>query len=221
MRRAARPILPWPAGWPSRPRSMCSSPPISNASWSAPRGRSRLAATPPSWSIPARFCRSFRMTGPILSRSTPHSRSGRHCSRSRTASFTSSRGTAPCWSSTSRKTTGTSLRPCRDRNEARRLVPPNLRTTAFLGDAFEEFAAWGVGDINPPHLIRHLDFPRAVKSPYELACLREANRLGARGHIAAAAAFEAGASEFEIELAFLAACGLREQDLPYHPIIAL
>ncbi len=113
------------------------------------------------------------------------------------------------------------IRPCRDRNEARRLVPPNLRTTAFLGDAFEEFAAWGVGDINPPHLIRHLDFPRAVKSPYELACLREANRLGARGHIAAAAAFEAGASEFEIELAFLAACGLREQDLPYHPIIAL
>ncbi|MGA7539765.1 MAG: Xaa-Pro dipeptidase, partial [Steroidobacteraceae bacterium] len=38
---------------------------------------------------------------------------------------------------------------------------------------------------------------------------------------AAARAFEAGAAEFEIELAFIAACGLREQDLPYNPIIAL
>lgn len=112
------------------------------------------------------------------------------------------------------------IRPCRGRDEARRLLPSNLRTTAFLGDALEEVTAWGVGDVNPPHLIRHLDFPRAVKSPYELACLRQASRLGARGHLAAARAFAAGASEFEIELAFLAACGLREQDLPYNPIIA-
>jgi Xaa-Pro dipeptidase len=52
-------------------------------------------------------------------------------------------------------------------------------------------------------------------------CLREANRLGALGHEAAAEAFRAGASEFEIELAFLRACGQREQELPYNPIIAL
>jgi len=113
------------------------------------------------------------------------------------------------------------IRPCRDRDEARRLLPAGLRTTAFLGDPLQELASWGVGDINPPHLIRHLDFPRAVKSPYELACLRQASRLGARGHLAAAKAFSAGASEFEIELAFIAACGQREQDLPYNPIIAL
>jgi Xaa-Pro dipeptidase len=113
------------------------------------------------------------------------------------------------------------IRPCRSRGEARRLVPPNLRTTAFLGDSLEEFGSWGVGDINPPHLIRHLDFCRAAKSPYELACLRQASLLGAHGHHAAARAFEAGASEFEIELAFLAACGQREQELPYNPIIAL
>jgi Xaa-Pro dipeptidase len=113
------------------------------------------------------------------------------------------------------------IRPCRDRDEARRLLPTNLRATAFLGDSLEEFASWGVGDLNPPHLIRHLDFPRASKSPYELACLRQASRLGARGQLAAARAFAAGASEFEIELAFIAACGQREQDLPYNPIIAL
>lgn len=113
------------------------------------------------------------------------------------------------------------IRPCRSRDEARRLLPESLRTTAFLGDPLDELASWGVADVNATRLIRHLDFSRAVKSPYELACLRQASRLGARGHLAAAAAFEAGASEFEIELAFLAACGLREQDLPYNPIIAL
>ncbi len=113
------------------------------------------------------------------------------------------------------------IRPCRDREEVRRALPPRLRTTAYLGDSLEELASWAVGDVNPPHLIRHLDFPRAIKSPYELACLRQASRLGARGHLAAARAFNEGASEFEIEVAFLAACGLREQDLPYNPIIAL
>jgi Xaa-Pro dipeptidase len=113
------------------------------------------------------------------------------------------------------------IRPCRDRDEARRRLPSSLRATAYVGDELADVASWGVGDINPPHLIRHLDFPRAAKSPYELACLRQASRLGARGHLAAARAFEADASEFEIELAFLAGCGQREQELPYNPIVAL
>src|SRR6185436_1221729 len=52
-------------------------------------------------------------------------------------------------------------------------------------------------------------------------CLREANVLGARGHIAAEQAFRAGASEFEVALAFMKACGHRERELPYNPIIAL
>ena len=113
------------------------------------------------------------------------------------------------------------IRPCRDRDEARRVLPSSLSRAAYLGDAQQELVAWGVAGVNPPRLIRHLDFPRAAKSPYELACLRQASRLGARGQLAAARAFEAGASEFEIELAFLAACGQREHELPYNPIIAL
>jgi Xaa-Pro dipeptidase len=113
------------------------------------------------------------------------------------------------------------IRPCRNLDEARRALPPNLRATAFLGDSLAELATWSVGDINPPHLIRHLDFCRAAKSPYELACLRQASRLGAHGHLAAASAYEGGASEFEIALAFIAGCGQREQELPYNPIVAL
>jgi Xaa-Pro dipeptidase len=106
-------------------------------------------------------------------------------------------------------------------DEARKALPGNLQHTAYIGDVLPELTSWEVGAVNPAALMRRLDFVRAAKTPYELQCLREANRLGARGHRAAAQAFEAGASEFEIELAFLRACGLREQELPYNPIIAL
>ena len=113
------------------------------------------------------------------------------------------------------------LRSAPDRAAARALLPHDLSGTAYIGDALPELSSWGVGAVNPAALMRRLDYVRAVKTPYELLCLREANRLGALGHLAAARAFRAGGSEFEIELAFLKACGLREQELPYNPIIAL
>ena len=113
------------------------------------------------------------------------------------------------------------LRSVPDLAAARRELPADLSRCAYIGDEFAQLAAFGVAAVNPRALMRRLDYARAVKSPYELACLREANRLGAAGHRAAAAAFRAGASEFEIELAFLRACGQREQELPYNPIIAL
>ena len=111
--------------------------------------------------------------------------------------------------------------PCRDLQAARAALPGELGQTAYLGEDFGALAEWAPGAVNPPRLVRHLDFHRATKSAYELACLRAANRLGAQGHLAAAQAFSAGGSEFDIELAFLAACGQREQELPYNPIIAL
>jgi Xaa-Pro dipeptidase len=113
------------------------------------------------------------------------------------------------------------LRSIPDRAAARALLPRDLSRTAYIGDSFPELASWGIAAVNPPALMRRLDYVRAAKSPYELVCLREANRLGALGHQGAARAFRAGASEFQIELAFLAACGQREQELPYNPIIAL
>jgi Xaa-Pro dipeptidase len=108
-----------------------------------------------------------------------------------------------------------------DRATARTFLPDNLTRTAFIGEPFPELDAWDVGAVNPEGLVTRLDFDRAAKTPYELVCMREASRLGALGHVAAQKAFEAGASEYEIELAFLHACGLREQELPYNPIIAL
>jgi Xaa-Pro dipeptidase len=69
-------------------------------------------------------------------------------------------------------------------------------------------------------LIAYLHYHRAAKTPYELACMRAASRLGARGHVAAAEAYYAGASEFEVHQAYCSAVGLREQELPYGNIIA-
>ena len=113
------------------------------------------------------------------------------------------------------------IRSAGDRAAARTSLPANLAEVAYIGDTFAELPSWGVKAVNPRPLMRHLDYGRATKTPYELVCLREASRLGVLGHLAAATAFTEGASEFEIELAFLKACGLREQELPYNPIIAL
>ncbi len=113
------------------------------------------------------------------------------------------------------------IRPAADLAAARNHLPQNLSQVAYIGDALPELESWGIQAVNPRRLMRHLDYGRAAKTPYELVCLREASRLGALGHAAAARAFTEGASEFEIEIAFLQACGLREQELPYNPIIAL
>jgi len=110
---------------------------------------------------------------------------------------------------------------CATREAARAALPRDLSRTAFIGAPFAELMQWGPAAINPEHLIAQLDYGRAAKTPYEIACLREANVLGARGHVAAERAFRAGGSEFEIALEFIKACGLREQELPYNPIVAL
>ena len=104
---------------------------------------------------------------------------------------------------------------------ARALLPHDLSRAAYIGDPTPEIAAWGPAAVNPRALMRRLDYVRAAKTPYELVCLRAASRLGARGHLAAARVFADGGTEFDIELAFLTACGLREHELPYNPIIAL
>ena len=113
------------------------------------------------------------------------------------------------------------IHPVADREAARKRLPQSLARVAYIGDEFPSLPSWGVGAVNPRNLMRHLDYGRAAKAPYELACMREASRLGALGHRAAARAFTEGASEFEIELAFIKGCGLREQELPYNPIVAL
>jgi Xaa-Pro dipeptidase len=113
------------------------------------------------------------------------------------------------------------LRVIREPDEARALLldTPGQRL-AFVGVPPEEVAAWGFAATNPASLLAYLHYHRAAKTPYELACLREASKIGAIGHVAAATAYRAGASEFEVHQAYCSAVGLREQELPYGNIIA-
>jgi Xaa-Pro dipeptidase len=74
--------------------------------------------------------------------------------------------------------------------------------------------------IEPPGLLAALDWYRAFKTPYELACIREANRVAARGHRAARAGFAARKSEREIHADYLAATGALEHETPYPNIVA-
>ena len=62
---------------------------------------------------------------------------------------------------------------------------------------------------------------RCQKSEYEIECIKEANRIGSKGHIAARDAFFEGCSEREIYFRYLAAANLLPHELPYGNIIAL
>jgi Xaa-Pro dipeptidase len=76
------------------------------------------------------------------------------------------------------------------------------------------------GSLNPPDLMAQLDYDRAVKTPYELECMRRASELGARGHGAALAAFRRGACEYAAHMGYLEACMQREEEMPYNNIVA-
>lgn len=90
--------------------------------------------------------------------------------------------------------------------------------TARLGDPGQ----WPheTKNINPPALVSYLDFHRPYKTRYERLCIGRANVLAAPAHRDVAAAFEAGASEYEMLGQFLNAGQALLEDLPYRPIIA-
>ncbi|HEV7613458.1 MAG TPA: Xaa-Pro dipeptidase [Steroidobacteraceae bacterium] len=95
----------------------------------------------------------------------------------------------------------------------------NLGRVAYIGP--EVFAPTAdPASVNPPDLLTRLHFDRAVKTPYELECMRRASELGARGHRAALAAFRRGGSEYEAHMRYLEACAQREEELPYNNIVA-
>lgn len=110
---------------------------------------------------------------------------------------------------------------CRDWDATRAALPRPGAYTAYVGEFFTGLTELGFQAINPQPLLDRLHEQRVRKTPYELACLREASRLGVAGHQAAHTVFRAGGSEYAIHQAFLDGCGLREQELPYQAIVAL
>lgn len=89
---------------------------------------------------------------------------------------------------------------------------------AWIGEDAPPVDRW---QRNPATLLRHLEQARVHKTAYEIACLREASRIGVAGHLAAERCFRDGGAEFDIHLAFLRAVRQVESSLPYPPIVAL
>ena len=93
---------------------------------------------------------------------------------------------------------------------------------AFVGDDAGAAAALKIADVNPPPLVRALDALRVRKTPYEVACLAEANRRAASGHDELRRLFrEADSSELALHLAFLGATRQDDAETPYKNIVAL
>ncbi|MFU8877106.1 MAG: Xaa-Pro dipeptidase, partial [Wenzhouxiangellaceae bacterium] len=100
-------------------------------------------------------------------------------------------------------------------------VLAEARATALIADPVDFRNLGEHADLNPAELLAGLDERRTVKTEWQIECIAEANRIAVAGHRAAAGAFEAGASELEIHLAWLEAAGHDPDTLPYNSIVAL
>ncbi|WP_133500683.1 Xaa-Pro dipeptidase [Cognatilysobacter terrigena] len=106
----------------------------------------------------------------------------------------------------------------RTADEAASHLPPPGRC-AIVGEPQSALGEYAPN--NPPAVVAYLEYHRAFKTPYEIAMMREASRIGVRAHRAAEAAFREGRSEFDIHLAYCAAARQDANDLPYGNIVAL
>jgi Xaa-Pro dipeptidase len=70
-------------------------------------------------------------------------------------------------------------------------------------------------------LISFLDYGRAVKTEYELECVRRASRIAVAGHKAVEMTLHEGVSEFELHMQYCLASQQTEDDLPYSSIVGL
>lgn len=96
---------------------------------------------------------------------------------------------------------------------------PNPARAAIIGEA--DAALGNYTPNNPKALLDFLHYHRAYKTPHELTQMRKAQDKAARGHRAAEQAFQSGASEAQINAAFLSAAGHTDNDVPYNNIVAL
>jgi Xaa-Pro dipeptidase len=95
---------------------------------------------------------------------------------------------------------------------------------AFVGEDRARAAAWGFAAeaTAPDALVKALDATRTTKTPYEIACIVEANARARLGHDALRDAFAGGdASELDLHLLFLRATEQDDAETPYKNIVAL
>lgn len=107
----------------------------------------------------------------------------------------------------------------REAREAAAYLPQQPQRCAILGET-----AAGIDEHVPDNtqaVVDYLHYQRAWKTDYELAMMRVASHLATRAHRAAEQAFRSGASEYGIQMAYLAAARETENELPYGNIVCL
>lgn len=104
-------------------------------------------------------------------------------------------------------------------DEALAWLPKPSTRCAILGEPQSALGEYVPN--NPEPTINYLEYQRSYKTAYEIAMMRQAQRLAVRGHRAAEAAFREGKSEFAIHMAYCAAVGQDLGELPYNNIVAL
>lgn len=100
-------------------------------------------------------------------------------------------------------------------------LPTDHEKCILIGEINDESQAFDIERVNPGTALNMLHFERAVKTDYEVECMRAASRRGVLGHRAAEKAFRAGRSEFDIHLNYCKSVGHAENELPYGNIVAL
>ncbi|MFW8590731.1 Xaa-Pro dipeptidase [Glaciecola sp. 2405UD65-10] len=106
-------------------------------------------------------------------------------------------------------------------NRVEKFLPYDKSRFAYIGEYIEVAKALGFELVNPDRVLHYLHFHRAYKTAYELDCMRASNKIAVNAHQAAKDAFFAGASEFEINQAYLLGAQQGDNDVPYNNIVAL
>ena len=113
------------------------------------------------------------------------------------------------------------IRIVHDCEDIARHLPEERGNCVLVGEIDDPAHAFGIERINPASVVNILHYERAVKTAYELECMRAASRRAVQGHRAAESAFRAGKSEYDIHMDYCHATGHTDLDLPYGNIVAL
>lgn len=113
--------------------------------------------------------------------------------------------------------------PLKNADDILQGLPTKRDNVGYIGPNPHRAEWLGIAEvnINPKAVIDYLHYYRAYKTDYELACMREAQKVAINGHKAARDAFYSELSEFDINLAYLTATGHQDTNVPYNNIVAL
>ncbi len=100
-------------------------------------------------------------------------------------------------------------------------LPYDRENYAYIGEHVEVAKALGFKYINPEGLLHFIHYYRAYKTDYELACMREANKIAIKAHKEAVNVFYKKGAELDIHHAYVAATKMNQEHLPYNNIVAL